>query len=155
MNLGRITKSYLTKREVTSDVISSLADKNKDGEYYSDTLSLVRVFSVHHEAFGHYYVSLLVKRYDGNNKPKAAMSLSKIQKIYSEQGYFTDNGDVLLKPIYDYLLGECPSEDSINYFFETPITISAQTLEDFGERRVTSYYNIIGVTLDRIITDKR
>ena len=155
MNLGRITKSYLTKREVTSDVISSLADKNKDGEYYSDTLSLVRVFSVHHEAFGHYYVSLLVKRYDCNNKPKAAMSLSKIQKIYSEQGYFTDNGDVLLKPIYDYLLGECPSEDSINYFFETPITISAQTLEDFGERRVTSYYNIIGVALDRIITDKR
>lgn len=156
MELGRITRSYLTKREVTSDVISSLADKNKDGEYYSDTLSLVRVFSVHHEEFGHYYVSPLVQRYNGNNKPKSIMSLSKIQKIYSEQGYFADNGDVLLKPIYNYLIANKVTEDSINYFFEEPLTISAQTFEDFGERRVTSYYNIVGVTLDRIQTrDKR
>ena len=155
MELGRISRSYLTKREVTSDVISSLADRNKDGENYSDTLSLVRVFSVHHEEFGHYYVSLLVQRYNGDAKPKPVMSLSKIQKIYSEQGYFADNDDVLLKPIYDYLLVHKPSEDSSNWFFENPITISAQTFEDFGERRVTSYYNIIGVTLDRIQVTKK
>lgn len=150
MELGRITRSYLTKREVTSDVISSLADKNKDGEYYSDTLSLVRVFSVHHADFGHFYASPLIRRYDGSNKPKAVMSLSKIQKIYSEQGYFTDGEDLLLKPIFDYLLKSTPCKDSATLFFEHPITISAQTFEEFGERRVTSYYNIVGVELDRI-----
>lgn len=150
MELGKITRSYLTKREVTSDVISSLADKNKDGAYYSDTLSLVRVFSVHHAEFGHFYVSPLVQRYNGSNKPKAVMSLSKFQKVYSEQGYFADDGDVLLKPIYDYLLNNKPDEDNINFFFENPVTISAQTFADFGERRVTSYYHIIGVSLDRI-----
>lgn len=150
MELGKITRSYLTKREVTSDVISSLADKNKDGAYYSDTLSLVRVFSVHHAEFGHFFVSPLVQRYNGSNKPKAVMSLSKFQKVYSEQGYFADDGDVLLKPIYDYLLNNKPDEDNIIFFFENPITISAQTFADFGERGVTSYYHIIGVSLDRI-----
>ena len=90
MELGKITRSYLTKREVTSDVIGSLVDKNKEGVYYSDTLSLVHVFSVHHAEFGHFYVSPLVQRYSGSNKPKAVMSLSKFQNVYSGQGYFAE-----------------------------------------------------------------
>lgn len=155
MELGKISRSYFTKREVTSYVIGDLTDKDKNGEYYSDTLSLVRVFSIHHAEFGHFYVSLLVQRYDGSNKPKAVMSLSKVQKVYSEQGFSTDGDDVLLKPIYHYLLTNKPTEGSINFFFEKPITISAQVSLDFGERRMTSYYNIIGVTLDRIQSNIR
>lgn len=152
MELGKVTRSYLTKREVTSDVISSLVSRNADGLYYSDTLSLVRVFSVHHAEFGHFYVSLFVQRYDGSKKPKAVLSLSKIQKIYSEREYSSDDGDVILKPIYEHLLGSKPTGDNVEFCFESPIIISAQTLEDFGERRVTSYYKIIGVSMDRIQT---